>query len=139
MRHASYLSALCDKVIEACWIAAIVLTPLFFNVYSSRVFEPDKLTLLRSIALTMIAAWAIKWIEQRRLSKDADQLDQVTRRTPLVLPTLILVVVYLISTIFSLVPNVSFFGSYQRLQGTYTTFSYIVVFAMLITNMRKRE
>ena len=139
MRHASYLSALCDKVIEACWIAAIVLTPLFFNVYSSRVFEPDKLTLLRSIALTMIAAWAIKWIEQRRLSKDADQLDQVTRRTPLVLPTLILVVVYLISTIFSLVPNVSFFGSYQRLQGTYSTFSYIVVFAMLITNMRKRE
>lgn len=45
------LSAYCSRVIEAGWIAAVVLVPLYFNVYSSRVFEPDKLTLLRSIAV----------------------------------------------------------------------------------------
>src|SRR5574337_122300 len=38
-------------LIEAGWLAAVVVVPLFFNVYSSRVFEPDKLTTLRSIAL----------------------------------------------------------------------------------------
>jgi tetratricopeptide (TPR) repeat protein len=139
MTNSSRLSALCEKIIEAGWLAAVVLVPLFFNVYSSRVFEPDKLTLLRTIALTMIAAWIIKWIEQRKLPKETDRPDRVTRRTPLVLATIVLVVVYLISTVFSLVPAVSFLGSYQRLQGTYSTFSYIVIFAMILVHMRKRE
>jgi hypothetical protein len=31
-------------------IAAIVTTPLFFNVFSSRIGEPDKITLGRAIA-----------------------------------------------------------------------------------------
>jgi len=53
------LSVFCDKVVEAGWLVAIIVVPLFFNVYSSRVFEPDKLTLLRSIALVMAVAWVI--------------------------------------------------------------------------------
>ena len=139
MTHSSRLSALCDKIIEAGWLAAVVLTPLFFNVYSSRVFEPDKLTLLRSIALLMIGAWIVKWIEERGQSHDPARADRITVRTPLIVPTLVLIAVYLVSSILSLTPRVSFMGSYQRLQGTYSTFSYIIVFWMLIQNMRKRE
>ncbi len=93
--------------------------------------------MVRSIALVMIGAWAIKWLEERKSGRE--QTDRVTWRTPLVLPTLILVVVYLVSSILSITPRVSFMGSYQRLQGTYTTFSYIVIFAMLLLNMRRRE
>jgi len=40
----SKLSAFCDRIIEVGWLAAVIAAPLFFNVYSSRVFEPDKLT-----------------------------------------------------------------------------------------------
>lgn len=137
MTYSSRLSAFCDKVIEAGWIAALVLVPLFFNVYSSRVFEPDKLTLLRSIALVMIGAWIIKLIEERKSGRPLT--GGLTWRTPLVLPTLILVAVYLVTSVLSIVPRVSFMGSYQRLQGTYTTLSYIVVFFMLLMNMRRRE
>jgi hypothetical protein len=50
------LSRLADGLMEACWLAALVVTPLFFNVYSSRIFEPDKASLLRSLALIMLAA-----------------------------------------------------------------------------------
>ena len=57
------LSVFCDKLIEAGWLAAIITAPLFFNIYSSRTFEPDKLTLLRSIALVMAAAWIVKVLE----------------------------------------------------------------------------
>ena len=63
MPNSSRLSALCDKIIEAGWLVAVVLVPLFFNIYSSRVFEPDKLTLLRSIALVMSAAWIVRTID----------------------------------------------------------------------------
>jgi len=57
------LGIFCDKVIEAGWLAAVIVVPLFFNVYSDRTFEPDKLTLLRSIVLVMAVAWVIKVLE----------------------------------------------------------------------------
>ena len=137
MTNSTRLSAFCERLIEAGWLAALVLAPLFFNVYSSRVFEPDKLTMVRSIALVMAGAWLIKWLEERKA--DRARPDRITWRTPLVLPTLILVGLYLAASALSVVPRVSFMGSYQRLQGTYTTFSYIVIFFMLLLNMRRRE
>ena len=49
-----------EAIIEAGWLAALIIVPLFFNVHSSRVFNPDKLSLLRSIALVMALARLIK-------------------------------------------------------------------------------
>lgn len=132
---ASTLSVWCDRLIEAGWLAAIIVVPLFFNIYSSRVFEPDKLTTLRSIALFMTMVWLVKWIEELR---NPNRDRSVTWRTPLVLPTLIIVVVYMISTALSIAPRTSLLGSYQRLQGTYTTFAYIVVFLLILQGLRTR-
>ena len=132
---ATKLSLWCDRFIEAGWLAALVVAPLFFNIYSSRVFEPDKLTTVRSIALMMAIAWLVKWIEQRGRAAEA---DRVTWRMPLVLPTLIIVAVYMISTLLSVAPRTSLLGSYQRLQGTYTTFSYIVIFLLMLQGLRTR-
>jgi tetratricopeptide (TPR) repeat protein len=138
----SKLSQWCEGLIEAGWLAAVVATPLFFNIHSSRVFEPDKLTLLRSIALLMSVAWLIKFIDRQEW-RSLDWLrwrsENSIWRMPFVLPVLLLVVVYLLSTLFSITRSVSWAGSYQRLQGTYTTLSYIVVFALMIATMRSRE
>ncbi len=142
----SRLSQFCDQVIEAGWLAALIIVPLFFNIYSQRVFEPDKLSLLRSIAVLMSVAWIVRAVEHWRLRR-AEGLPQATgpsawqrvRHTPLVLPTLLLVAVYLISTATSVVPGVSFWGSYQRLQGTYTTFSYLVIFFLMLDGLRTKK
>ncbi len=128
-------SAILDGILEAGWLAAIIVTPLFFNIYSSRVFEPDKLTTLRSIALVMAAVWLARWVEERATGEGRLRFSW---RTPLVLPTLFTVLVYLISTVFSVAPYTSFFGSYQRLQGTFTTLSYIVIFLIILDRMRTR-
>ena len=56
----SKLDRWCDAVLEAGWLAAMVVAPLFFNVFSSRVFEPDKISLVRTMALTMIVVWLVK-------------------------------------------------------------------------------
>ena len=156
------LSVFCDKVIEAGWLAALVVVPLFFNIYSQRVFEPDKLSLLRSIALVMGVAWIVRLVEDWRsrvpsippgregaAGSGADPLPdgsparqsiwQRVVKTPLVLPTLLLILVYLVSTAFSVVPTVSLLGSYQRLQGTYTTLSYIVVFFLMLQGLRTKQ
>jgi len=133
--NSTKLSVFCDKVLEVGWLLAVIITPLFFNVYSSRVFEPDKLTTLRTVALIMAAVWAVKYIEERLSGRGE---VGVTWRTPLVFPTLFTVVVYLLSTVLSVTPRVSLLGSYQRLQGTYTTLAYIVVFLIILQGLRTR-
>ena len=133
--NSTRLSAFCDKVLEMGWLLAVIVTPLFFNVYSSRVFEPDKLTTLRTLALIMAAVWLVKFIEER---VHGQKEIGISWQTPLVYPTLFTVAVYLISTVLSVAPSTSFFGSYQRLQGTYTTLAYIVVFLVILQGMRTR-
>ena len=56
-----------DGLMEAAWLAVLILVPLFFNIYSSRIFEPDKIALLRSLVLVLIAAWVVKIVDQGSL------------------------------------------------------------------------
>lgn len=133
--NSTKLSAFCDKILEIGWLLAVIITPLFFNVYSSRVFEPDKLTTLRTVATIMAAIWVVKLIEERA---SGNRRLAITWRTPLFLPALFTVAIYLLSTLFSVTRWVSFFGSYQRLQGTYTTLSYIVIFFIILQELRTR-
>ncbi len=133
--NSTKLSAFCDKILEMGWLLAVIITPLFFNVYSSRVFEPDKLTALRTLAVVMAAIWLVRYIAERTAGQQGIEIDW---HTPLVLPTLFTVVVYLLSTLLSVTPRVSFLGSYQRLQGTYTTLSYIVLFLIVLQGLRTR-
>ncbi|MEW6716695.1 MAG: O-antigen ligase family protein [Chloroflexota bacterium] len=133
------LSRYCEGVMEAGWLAVLIVVPVFFNVYSIRIFEPDKITLLRTLTLIILGAWLVKEVETSRFRKggESSKLGQILR-TPLVLPVVALGLVYVISTIFSVNPHVSLWGSYVRLQGAYTTFSYILIFFTLICNLRSR-
>jgi len=135
------LSVFCNKVIEAGWLVAVVVVPLFFNPYSNRTFEPDKITLLRSIALVMVLAWLVKVVEEGGLGKAQSlwERGRALLSAPLVMPALLLALVYLFTTITSLVPRLSFWGSYQRLQGAYTTLSYLVIFFLSLQGLRSRE
>lgn len=152
------LDAWLNGIIEAGWLAALTLAPLFFNVFSSRVFEPDKISLVRSIALLMLLAWLVKlanggqaWLPAFSTSstssnsapppKDGSEPPQRTLLQkalgiPLLLPILLLVIAYLISTSFGVARFVSWWGSYQRLQGTYTFLSYIIIALLTIAHLR---
>ncbi len=137
------LSKFCEGMMEAAWLTVVIVVPLFFNVYSSRIFEPDKIALLRSLALLILAAWVVKIVDEGKKSWEG-LLKGMTRwetlkRTPLLIPVLALLILYGLATVFSVTPRVSLWGSYQRLQGTYTTLSYILVFAAMAVNMRHRD
>ena len=75
----SRLSRWCDGLLEAGWLVAILAIPIFFNIHSERVFEPDKLALLRSIALIMAAVWLVGLID-RRGWRDMPDCGPATRR-----------------------------------------------------------
>ena len=134
------LSRYAQGIMEAAWIAALILTPLFFNKYSSRIFEPDKATLLRTLALVILGAWLVKVAETGFSNANTTRKDQLLQvlKTPIVAFVLATFIVYLLATLLSVTPHISFWGSYQRLQGFYTTSAYLVVFASMAANLRKR-
>ncbi len=70
-----------EWVVEIGWLLAIAATPMYFNVYSSRVFEPDKATVLRSVVLLAAAAFLLGWIE-RRSSKERGSLPERSSPEP---------------------------------------------------------
>ncbi|NLG29024.1 MAG: hypothetical protein GX557_14020 [Chloroflexi bacterium] len=135
------LGAFCEAILEAGWLLALIVEPLFFHVYSSRVFEPDKLSILRSVATVMAVVWLARWADERIASRTARRPAPTPRawQRPLVAPTLLLALAYLVSTAFSVAPRTSLWGSYTRLQGAYTVLSYLVVFGCLLTTLRRRE
>lgn len=144
-----------DRAIEGGWLVAAVLAPLYFNVYSSRVFEPDKISTLRSLVLLMTVAWLVKLLEGGiRGWRDTPQatLSGAVRgaaekalpgwlgvlRTPMLVPVLVYALTYLVSSIFTITPDAAIYGSYQRLQGTYSQYSYIMLGILVLANMRTR-
>jgi tetratricopeptide (TPR) repeat protein len=201
------LSILCERVIEAGWLTALVAVPLYFNVHSSRIFEPDKVALLRSIALVMALAWLVKGLEGAKLQKktldvrptpsrgqalhgyDRENFAQASSEArhsrekgdarldkPAVAPdrrfhgpgrpqvhghsreggnpeknqrirapkfVLLLAffffVDYVLATATSVAPRLSLWGSYERLQGLYTTSAYLVIFFSVAALLRTRE
>jgi tetratricopeptide (TPR) repeat protein len=135
------LSRFLTGVLEAGWLVAVISVPLFFNIHSERVFEPDKISILRSIAVLMLFAWVVRFIDQgdwrdwKRLSwSDEDSIW----KTPFFLPIFALVFVYFISSLFSITPRISWLGSYQRMQGTYTMLAYLVYFVAVVTTINGR-
>jgi tetratricopeptide (TPR) repeat protein len=144
------LDAWCDALIEAGWLGALVVAPMFFNVFSSRVFEPDKISLIRSVALIMLLAWLIKlanggwaWLPPDNQTAGGENnttpITSVVWRNPFVIPLVLLVAAYLISTVFSVARYVSWFGSYQRLQGTYSFLSYVIIAVLTAGHLRRPE
>ncbi len=141
----------CEGAIEAGWLAALVVAPMFFNVFSSRVFEPDKISLVRTIALMMLLAFVIKvanggylWLPAHVTESNGtdESLTAQLRgawRNPFVIPVILLILAYLLSTGFSIARFVSWFGSYQRLQGTYSFLSYVIIAILTAAHLRRPE
>lgn len=133
----STLSAVATAFVESSWLAALVVVPIYFNVQSTRVFEADKIFLLRSIAVAIGMALLVRGGEEGRRAWTV--AGRPLWQTPLVRPALLLTGAYLVATAFSVASHLSLLGSYDRVQGTYTWLSYVTIFAAVILVARERE
>ena len=148
----SRVSNICDRALEAGWLLAVVLMPLHFNIYTSRTFEPDKLSILRALALFMLSALVVRTMEGSLRTTDSagfgvhdgTQTSDSGHwasliRMPLVLPALLFLAACFLSTSFSILPGISIWGSYTRLQGAYSMFCYGVVFFSILTTLSRKS
>jgi tetratricopeptide (TPR) repeat protein/O-antigen ligase len=132
-RLAGYL----DRLLEASWLMVAIVVPLFFDVFSSRVFEPDKLTAFRGIMVFALAVWLLRELELPGAPGSLPRRWlEGFKANPLAVPVAILAFSYVVATIFSVQPSVSIFGSYQRLQGTLNNVLYFALFFLVAAGLR---
>lgn len=113
--------------LEALWLTAVLLVPLAVNPWGLA-YELPKAALLRALTLLMLAAHfvALAW------SPTSPDLRRWLR-APLVRPILLVASILALSTLTSISPLVSLWGSYQRQQGAYLMLCFIL-WALLVAN-----
>ncbi len=159
MRVTTWVRAL-DYFVEACWLLALVAVPIYFDTLTVRIFEPDKIVLFRNIVMLMVLAVLLRAIltlpsvlTGRATASASSSTDSVTdgtdtarrvpwwraeiMRRPLLIPVAVFVLVYTAATIHSVLPGISFWGSYDRSQGLYTWLNYIAFFLILSYQVRR--
>lgn len=141
---------LLDGLIELGWLFLIIAVPVFFNVRDARIFEPDKIVLLRNTTLVMVALWGLKalylaplYLGQRERSNPsghpptpAQRLRALLKTRPILAAMAVFMVVYLLAMLNSLIPRISFWGSYDRLEGFYTYLNYAAILVLVAAQVR---
>lgn len=119
-----------SAIVEAGWLATVVLVPLAVNPWGFN-HELTRVALLRALTLLMAAAHlvALAWAPQ------PPDLRRWLRR-PLVRPTLLIAGTVLISTLTSISPLVSLWGSYHRQQGAYLLLCFVTWTLLVATHLR---
>lgn len=110
-------NSILNNSINYVLMALAFLMPVFFLPVTSEYFEFNKLVLLSLATCLIFILWGVKLL----IVKKVQML-----KSPLVLPLVILGIVLLLSTVFSLSPYVSIFGKYGRWFPS--LFGYIVLF-----------
>src|SRR5207302_1172201 len=99
-----------ERALEAGWLIALALVPIYFDVYSSRVFEPDKTIFFRSLTLFLIAIQVVEWVHRQPGSGGGRSsgrpvepiLRRLGRTNPLIWPVVAVVAVAILTTITSI-------------------------------------
>lgn len=110
----------CDQIIESGLILIVFFVPLIFTVSTGAdIFNLPRLTFLRIMTIPVALAWVIRLFETREFYR---------LKSPMTIPVLAVLLSWLLSSIFSLRPEVSFLGNYLRHEGFWTIANMILLF-----------
>ena len=130
----SKLQLFCKAIMETAWLAAAAVIPLFFSISSFRIYELEKMYVLRFLVIVSSTAWLLARIDAGRQGMMSQ--FRLFMRNPLVKPVLALGTIYLLSSIFSIAPAVSWWGSYKRAQGDVALICYVILFLTVLSELR---
>ncbi len=119
----------CDKLILCLLLATVVVVPLFFDIRLYSVFDLSKVMSLYLLTIIMLGVWTV------RLACDRFRFSS----TPIDVPLLAYVFIFMLSTALSINPIISLFGTYKRFEGLTATLCYIFVFYAIVTFVTTRK
>lgn len=126
---------LSKKVIEFGLPAVILMLPLLINPYGYHVYELPKVVFFRFAILLIFTAWLVDAINSGELT--IASFRRLLAR-PIVPAALVFTFICVLSTVVSVDPRASFWGSYRRLQGTYSLICCLLFFFLIVLNSRTK-
>src|SRR3972149_10531374 len=119
-----------DKLIMGLLIASVVIVPLFFDIRLYSVFDLSKVNALYLITIGILAVWSILIILKKDINFSYTKID---------IPILSFISIFIISTIVSINPLMSLFGTYKRFEGLTATLCYILIFCATVNFVTTRK
>lgn len=122
-----------DILLEFFILVIVFLLPIYFAIRQENfnVFELNKLVVFRIVLAAAVLFFLAKVFLEKKFN--------VKGSAKIFLLVFIIFLAYFLSTIFSLHPNLSLWGNYERQQGLYTLVNYLALFVLLILYLRKKE
>lgn len=125
------VSRVLDYVIEGVIVAVFFLIPLFFTGLTAQGFGFDKIILFYFLVLLGVIAWATKGVVTGELS---------LKRTPLDIPILVVLGIFIISTFTSISPKDSLVGSYgNSAKGLIAVIVYVLFYYLVVNNINLKR
>ena len=115
---------------QALWLLIALITPLFVNFWVEQQFEASKVWLLRTLVWVLVALWLSGWLMG---------LQPKPLPTPIRNLTIILMLVLLLSTLFSASQTIAIFGSLDRAGGVLTQIAYLLLFLCVATQIDPQQ
>src|SRR3989304_9945409 len=113
----------CDTFIVGLLIATVVATPLFFDIRLYSVFDLSKVKALYLLTIAILVVWSITLAFKHDFKFSHSAID---------IPILAYIFIFIISSIISINPIMSLFGTYKRFEGLTATLCYVVLFTATV-------
>ncbi len=139
IRHSTALGAgkKLDACIEVTWLLLIFLLPVYFNPLGYEVFYLAKSLLLQFTVCVLLGFYAAQLFVASD-KRPAVPLATTIKQSPLQIAVLVFGVFWIISTIFSITPEASLWGSLARKDGLISIIAWITFFLIVADKMRQR-
>src|SRR3989304_5542031 len=109
----------CDKVIVGLLLATVITVPLFFDIRLYSVFDLSKVMALYLLTIAILVVWSIALVFKHGFKFSHTAID---------IPILAYIFIFIISSIISINPIMSLFGTYKRFESLTATLCYILIF-----------
>jgi hypothetical protein len=119
-------------LIEACWLAALIVVPLMHNPLALGQFEPNKAVFLRLLALIALVGVVVRWGEKKWKKLSWRTLG----REPVIVGLAGWALAYGISTCCSIDSGLSLWGSPEHSQGAFTWLAQVVLAVLVAMHLR---
>lgn len=115
------------------WLLLIVLTPLLFNPWGQQPFELPKVVWMRTLV------WLLAGLALAECILYDRSLWRRLRKNPMLGSTAALALVIVVTTITAVNWRLSLWGSTERMQGTVTLLTYLLLFLLAAVHFQSVE
>ena len=119
---------------EFCIYTIVFFTPLIFSENFFLSFEIPKIFIFRFFLYIAAIFFVFKVLIEKKLD-----IPDIFNNKLFKIFLILIPLIFALSTIFSIAPNVSFWGSYYRQEGLFSYIHFFTFFILLLLNFRKEH